>query len=241
MPEDRLEQRIADDARRWRDVRPTGPELATALARLDDAVAPRLRRTTSRASLLATAAAVLAAAVCLGGFVAVHGAGNSSAVGPASVPTCGKAPVTSGKYPREIAVRLVAPHVAVSGATILPSVQMRVRDGRAHVVADLGQPVESYIIYAGRVVGKYSGVIGGGTGFGARLSADSSVRIPTSPLLISGCPTGNIDPAQPDASRKPLPPGHYTLEAVLQADRGTWQLVTPPVTLVVRRRSPETH
>jgi hypothetical protein len=226
-----LEKRLEDDARAWRRKRPRGPELGKVLARID-LIDNRTMRRRPRPSLLLTAAILLAAIVGTSLVAIDHGSATVE-VGTASVATCGSEPVSFGAYPRELAIKLIAPRTATAGTTIHPSLQVRSLDGLPHSVDDAAQPVESVVVYRGKVVGKYKGTLSG-TGFAFHLSGHEMHSIPTNPLLLSGCTSGHVNSVHPNATRKPLPPGKYELEAALVADSGNWQLVSPPESVTIR-------
>lgn len=236
MTNDRLEQRLIADAQRWRAARSDDVDLHAVIARLDRPRAGRALRLPPRTALIVSVAAVFAVALGIGVFAVVRPSALRPGIGPANLPTCGDAPATSGQYPAGVTLRLIAPRTAVSGTTIHPVLELLSQNGRSRVIPDAGSDPEPSILYRGHVVGQYNGAIGG-TGLGVRLGA-KPVRLPTSPLLLSGCPAGATNPAHPDANRTPLPPGRYQLVASLQSDTsgsGKWTMTTPPVPLRVIR------
>lgn len=232
MTNDRLDQRIVADARHWRETRTDDLDLTAAIARLDR---PRSRRPLVRprgTALLVSVAAVFAIALGIGLFTVARPAALRAGVGPASLPTCGAAPATSGQFPAGVTLRLIAPRTAVAGTTIYLQLELRSQNGRTRVIPDASSDIESYVLYAGHIVGQYTGAVGG-TGLGIRLRA-KPIRLPASALLLSGCPAAPGSHAHPEANRTPLPPGRYQLVASLQSDAiGNWMMTTPAVPLLV--------
>lgn len=230
MGEDEVDRRLRADGRSWATATRDEPSLDAALARLRRGAHHGSGRWRTRTAILATAAAV--AAVIAAVTVTTLANSGAPATRPGELPTCGTPPVSSGRYADAIAMTLTAPASAVAGATIHPFVHLRARTDHPVAVADAGLPILSVIVYNGQVVGRYSGAIGG-TGWGARVG-HRPIRVPTAPLLLSGCPHGSVDPRHPDANRDPLPPGRYQLVATLESDReGEWSLTTPPVPITV--------
>jgi len=76
-----------------------------------------------------------------------------------------------------------------------------------------GLPVPLVITRETRVVGRYERAVGG-VGIPAVITAGRpfDFREPAS-VLLRGCPRLPVDGNAPDASRTPLPPGHYTVYA----------------------------
>jgi hypothetical protein len=232
MIDDRLHERLVADAHHWRAARSEELDLDAAIARLESPRVGWTHRPARRTPMLASLAVVLAAAVGIGIFAAVRRSPLPSRAGPANLVTCGDAPGTTGHYPRGVTLRVIAPHTAKSATTIRPELELVSQHGRPRLIADAGSDIESYILSGGHIVGRYSGSIGG-TGLGIRLG-QTPIRLHTIPLLLSGCPTGAIDSAHPDANRVPLPPGRYQIVASLQSDKtGAWTMTTPPTAIQV--------
>lgn len=78
----------------------------------------------------------------------------------------------------------------------------------------LGEPAFVVIVRDGKVVGRYLGAVAG-AGLAIRAEARSArgQAVETAPLLLSGCPVGEMDFVRPDATRQPLPAGEYQLIA----------------------------
>ncbi|HEV7191718.1 MAG TPA: hypothetical protein VGN35_00830 [Jatrophihabitantaceae bacterium] len=125
-------------------------------------------------------------------------------------------PTSSARDDGRIVLTLLAPSRAVSGSTITSTATIKVA-GSSRVVDDLGQPVDVYIVRGGKVVGAYHGMVAGtGVIVGPDARSGTGQSVPVTPVVLSGCPSGPIDYARPDATRHPLPPGLYELIAAME-------------------------
>jgi hypothetical protein len=162
------------------------------------------------------AAVGLAVAVAAGSFFAAVHTSHLSPGAPGAVAatlrTCGAMPTSTSPLASSVVLTLSAPAAARSGTTINAVAVLRAI-GATVTVPDAGLPVLVDVVQGSAVVGTYTGAIGG-TGLAAAIDSRGQ-ELPTAPLLLSGCPSGRIDYAHPDASRRPLPAGSYQLVAVL--------------------------
>jgi hypothetical protein len=140
---------------------------------------------------------------------------------PPTLPTCGRVPVSAGPFASRLRVILHAPAQARSGSTIHMTMGLR-HTPMAPNIIDLPQSPNRLepvvVVQNGYIVGKYrGGIAGNGWPLGSSIA-----HLPVRPLLLSGCPSGPIDYANPDASRHPLPPGHYQLVGEFLIDKHTF-------------------
>ena len=226
-----LDERLRTDAARWNAVRPAGPELARAIERLSTDVTPR-PRSWRRHTLAVAAAALLVSAIAIA--VDQLRPGETKTASSKPLITCGHAPTSDGPYASRVVLRLRAPASAISGHTIHPQLSIRAA-GSLAVRLDVGQPAAVYITQHGEIVGRYNGAVAG-TGLGMIVTREPT-PIPVVSVLLSGCPHGKTDyMLHPDATRQPLPPGHYQLVATLDGDEGVghqWQLVSEPRNITI--------
>jgi hypothetical protein len=129
------------------------------------------------------------------------------------LPSCGNAPKAYGPSAGRITLTLIASSNGKSGS-VLPAKASYKLAGTARLTQDLTQPADVAIMRDGIVVGAYLGPKAG--------TMVSATAVPESvpiswPVLLSGCPIGQIDIANPNATRRPLPAGTYELVAVMHA------------------------
>ncbi len=138
--------------------------------------------------------------------------------------------MSGGAVSSRLALTATAPATGKSGATIKITSTIHAA-ARSVTGLDVGAPADTLILDQGYVVGRYRGAIAG-TGFGGTISRRSKT-VPALSLLLSGCPSGTIDLAHPDASRRPLPLGRYQIVAVLHSEghQAACQLVSAPTTI----------
>lgn len=147
--------------------------------------------------------------------------------------TCGTSPVTSSETPQNLVLTLAAPRSAPSGTWLHPTITIQVRGSsvpRAYGFA--GAPVTD-VVRGGHIVGAFSGDIAG-TGIGLRIG-NQPVRMDGGAVLLSGCAANPVEFTNPDATRKPLPPGKYQLVASIHLDknRGRAVLASQPVDITI--------
>lgn len=152
---------------------------------------------------VASAAFVVAMAGCTG-----PGTGSS-------LPTCGAVTPSTGLLRDVLQVQLSGPATLATGSQFRGAVTVSLRPGvdRRQVSLTSGAPVREVIARGTDVVGQYEGAVGR-VGIPAVITPDRPFRFrePGS-VLLSDCPHRPVDGVDPDGSRKPLPPGHYTVYA----------------------------
>lgn len=160
------------------------------------------------------------------------------------LPACGPLPTSSGPAASVAKVRLTAPGTAASGATISVQASLDVAHDASRIITGPNSS-DVLIVQDGQVVGRSNDRRSAlavplqlQVGQGRPLQA-----VPTS-IVLSGCPSGTGD-----GQRAPLPPGDYTLVAVLgysvdalngaadggtaPAGTGSYALVSEPVAVTV--------
>lgn len=210
-----------------------------------DAAIRRGRRTAkARLVILTTAGvvslgSVLASAVALTGTA--HAPGRNSlkvtddptrSAAPTSLPTCGRVPMSTGPSKDSLELRVQGPGTAPSGTTVMLEVVMTARIA-GPVDYFTGSPPAVLVAVGDQVVGRYDGAVGG-VGRAGHLTPGQAATFPAS-VLLSGC-SRHPDPAHPDASREPLPPGQYQLVAVMEDGNGQGNigsLVSEPLPVVI--------
>jgi hypothetical protein len=228
-----VEDRLCQDAAYWNASRKPQPDLTAALQRVRDRTAPTRTGPRQRVTILSAAATVLVVAGIIGAVQLSHSQTGTSAAGDGThaLPACGRVPTSNGKVASRLMLTVQAPASGVAGTTIHPRVKVAARTGTVGGF-DAGLPADVYIAQHRRIVGRYAGAIGG-TGFGTTVTTQP-VRIDALPLLLSGCPGGDIDYAHPDASRQPLPAGEYQIVATLASEgRQHWLLVSASATITI--------
>lgn len=156
----------------------------------------------------------VAGAVCV---VALVGCATPSTapVAAASLPTCGKVTPSTGLLRDILQVRLSGPHTLATGSVFHATVTVSVRRGvkPKQVSLTSSAPVPLVIARGTDVVGRDEGAVAG-VGIDAVITAARPFRYrqPAS-VLLRGCPRRPVDNTAPDETRKPLPPGHYTVYA----------------------------
>lgn len=131
--------------------------------------------------------------------------------------TCGPVPSSSGPKADLLRATVTAPAQAASGAKLALTVNVYSVDGRS-VPLNTGF-ADLLIARDGNVVGKYEG---GHDDMGVKtgpIEGDKSASVPAVNSLL-GCPSGRVDPLNPDAARPALPAGDYDLFGVV-TDVGT--------------------
>jgi hypothetical protein len=224
-----LDLRLSEDGRAWRTTRTTGPEFKEAIRALDTTTSTSRRHWRTAAVAAASVVVIVAAAF----MFRSHSQQPSGPThnGP-HLATCGRAPVRSGALAAQVALTISAPTTGKSGTTI--EVTAWVRAVADSVDLDAGAPAEVVIIENGYVVGRYRGAVGG-TGYGGHIDTRGK-PVPAQSILLSGCPSGHIDYAHPDASRHPLPSGHYQLIATLGPDGpGAFKIVSNPSPITITK------
>ena len=123
------------------------------------------------------------------------------------------------------------PATAVAGTQLTVTIHLSSLDGNPHAF-ESGR-TSLTIVRDGRVVGQYEG----GYADDATVATVSAGHVATTTVsgLLSGCPRGTVDPAAPDLTRQPLPPGAYQVVVVLPdvSRKPYGSLVTTPMPVQV--------
>jgi hypothetical protein len=160
-------------------------------------------------------------------MASVVSACSSAAEAPA---TCGPQPTSTARLSGDYTVKLSAPARARTGSIIHPAIELA-GTPRAGTVTELDSPARVVIVGNHMIIGAYRGAVGG---TGISYTGSAPLDVLTLPLLLSGCPTSHPDAAHPDASRRPLTPGHYQLVAIVSVPPNQ-VLASAPADLTVTR------
>jgi hypothetical protein len=175
---------------------------------------------------IARVAAMSGVVLSLIGAVAWY-SGLLSGRSPSPSQSSSRGPITCGEVPhssiRGYRMHIRGPASGVTGSRI--RVQVGVDSTAATKVLDIQAPADILIVSEGKVVGRYSGAVGG-TGLELRTRQRDQL-IPSDSVLLSGCSRGTLNSARPDSSREPLPPATYGLVAVIYSEARTPVLVSP--------------
>jgi hypothetical protein len=222
---DEFEARVRDVMVAHEHEAPSGDRLRLSHAPRSVSSRWRLRGWVGVAAVVVTVAAISA------GGLLIYQSASPRHTASGGLPTCGSAPTPRGNDAGKIELTLRAPASATRGTTIQVAREVHSLTGKAeYVVGENESAAGIVIVQDGKVVGKYRG---GVAGFEVGISAPPRgvAALPAARVLLSGCPTGPVDDAHPDASRKPLPPGHYELVGTF-ANRVT-TYVSRPATIQV--------
>lgn len=159
----------------------------------------------------------------------------------AGLSTCGAVPQSDGPLASKVGVVIIAPAAAASGSTLTAAVQVRSKTA-ATVPVQSVSIVNLLITEGGNIVGRTLGA-SAGTGAGFDVTPTSSAQL-SAQVVLAGCgdytlgeslPDVTMPP--PDATRSPLPPGAYTLYAVVEDDtfgeENPRNLVSAPFTITI--------
>ena len=153
------------------------------------------------------------------------------------LPSCGQLDdLPSGPLAGKVGVRLEAPSTARSNDRVEGRIRLRSLTGSDQSFTS-GIPTLA-VAQRGEIVGMYLGaqIL---IGLPGRAPAQGeAVFAPghTPPLLLAGCPREPVDPSAPDRERRPLPPGNYSVVALVHAgtdDGRSGTLASAPVPLRV--------
>jgi len=149
----------------------------------------------------------------------------SSAVSSNSaLSTCGVVPKSDGPLASQVDVQVIARSTAVSGSTFGAAIQIRSKT-TATVPVESVSIVNLLITKDGHIVGRQLGP-SAGTGASFDVTPASYAQM-TTEVAVAGC--GDYQPGEslpdatddaPDTTRAPLPPGDYTIYAVVTACDG---------------------
>jgi hypothetical protein len=169
---------------------------------------------------------------------ASHSASSVGASEPV-LSTCGVVPQSNGPLASQVGAVIIAPAAAAGGSTLTAAVRVRTKTA-ATVSVQSVSIVNLLITEGGNIVGRTLGA-SAGTGAGFDATPTSSAQL-SAEVVLSGC--GDYTPGEalpdtrmppPDATRSPLPPGTYTLYAVVEDDSFSEEnprnLVSAPFTL----------
>lgn len=163
----------------------------------------------------------VAGAACIVTLVGCAAPGNAPGTAPGtapvaapSLPTCGTVTPSTGLLRDVLQVRLSGPRALATGSVFHATVTVSLRPGVKPKQVPLTSGGPDLVITRGTdVVGQYEGAVGG-VAFGAVITAGRPFRFPEpASVLLRGCPHRPVDGNAPDASRKQLPPGRYTVYA----------------------------
>lgn len=178
--------------------------------------------------------AFLAAAAVLTGCAATAGAAaerspaavsNTPAAARAigtALRTCGKVTASTGVHRKVLTVHLNGPTVMASGQTFHGTVTVSLTRGSTlrSVALTTGSPEPAIIARGRAIVGQWAGGVAG-VGYYGVIRPGHPYEFPHDPdstsVLLRGC-AGRVDPVNPDATRKLLPPGLYTLYVYIEDD-----------------------
>jgi hypothetical protein len=148
-------------------------------------------------------------------------------------------PQSDGPLASQVGVVIIAPDEAASGSTLTTAVRVRSKTATTVPVQSVSI-VNLLITKGGNIVGRTLGA-SAGTGAGFDATPTSTAQL-SAEVVLSGC--GDYTPGEalpdtrmppPDATRSPLPPGAYTLYAVVEDDsfgeENPRNLVSAPFTL----------
>lgn len=138
--------------------------------------------------------------------------GATPTTGPA-LATCGQLTPSTGVLRDVLQVHLSGPTTLPTGSDFDATVTASMRPSAHQRAASLttGAPVPLVIARGNAIVGQYAGAVAG-VGLSATITPAHPFSVPAS-VSLRGCPHRPVDLTDPDRSRKPLPPGHYTLYA----------------------------
>lgn len=156
----------------------------------------------------------VAGGACVVALVGCAGPGTAPGTAP-SLPTCGTVAPSTGLLRDVLQVGLSGPGTLATGSVLHATVTVSLRPGVKpnQVSLTSGAPVPLVITRGTDVVGQYEGAVAG-VGIGAVITAGRPFRFPEpASVLLRGCPRRPVDHTAPDETRKPLPPGRYTVYA----------------------------
>lgn len=156
----------------------------------------------------------------IAGLAGCATSGSSPAKSPTAAPslaTCGQLTATTGALRDVVEVRLSGPHTLPTGADFAATVTVSLRADAKQATVSLmtGAPVLPVIVRGTDIVGEYEGAVGG-VGLSGTITRAHPYRFPKQATVsLRGCPHRPVDPVAPDATRRPLPPGRYTVYAYI--------------------------
>jgi hypothetical protein len=208
------------------------------LSRLDDDEAPSLvtqlpavlerGHEIRRRRIRLSSVAVVACLAILAGALTLSWLGGSRVPAGDNIAACGTLPSATSTLNQDTRVTLRAIDSAVSGTRIHLEVVVSTNRERLELATPPFPPV--LIVRGDEVVGKYTGDVNS-SGMVLSLTQARPAETPTS-VLLSGCPTQQ-DSADPDGSRKPLPPGTYDLVAVLEDSGNGGSLISDRLSIQI--------
>ncbi len=161
-------------------------------------------------------------AVCIASLAGCGGSAATPRNSTGATPTTGPALTTCGQLTPSTGVLRDILRIHLSGPTTLPTgsefdvtVTASMRPG-AHQPAvsfTTGAPVHLVITRGNAIVGQYEGAVGG-VGLSGTVTPAHPYQLPVpASVSLRGCPYRPVDTTDPDRTRKPLPPGRYTVYA----------------------------
>jgi hypothetical protein len=142
---------------------------------------------------------------------AAPSATTSSATAQPSALTCGTVPASDGKLKTALTVKIDGPTVAPSGGTF--RAQVNITTTLPTVDLSSSNVVALLIAQGHMIVGRSFRPVGG-AGFEPAITPSAPATLPAS-IALTGCAVPPIDATDADLTRRPLPPGAYTIYAVV--------------------------
>jgi hypothetical protein len=149
-------------------------------------------------------------------FSSSSGRGRTAPVAPSPdvLPTCGVIPHSNGPLATKAKAVIDGPRSVVSGETFDGRVLITTNEN--NIVVDTSTAVTMLFVRNGTVVGRpQAGAAAAGLQLTVTRTAPGQVAART---IVAGCATDPIDPTDPERSRVPLPPGTYTMLAIVEDD-----------------------
>jgi hypothetical protein len=139
-------------------------------------------------------------------------AAASSPTAQPSVLTCGTVPVSDGKLKTALAVKIGRPTAAPSGGTFTARVDITTTQPTVDLSSSTA--VTLLIAQGNMIVGRTL-LPAAAAGFEPTITPNAPATLPAS-ITLTGCATPPLNPTNADLTRQPLPPGTYTIYAVVE-------------------------
>ena len=128
-----------------------------------------------------------------------------------SASTCGTVPASDGKLKTALTAKIDGPTAAPSGATF--TAQVAITTTQPTVDLSSSSVVTLLITQGHAIVGRTE-LPGAATAFEPTITPTTPATLPAS-ITLSGCARPPLDQTNADLTRQPLPPGAYTIYAVV--------------------------